>query len=75
MDQPTRQARRRNVKPTGSKTGTLWHSVNEIAEHLGVSRETVYIWLKKHKMPGHKVGRLWKFSHAEVDAWVKGETE
>jgi hypothetical protein len=23
-------------------------------------------------MPGHKVGRLWKFKKDEVDAWVRG---
>jgi hypothetical protein len=22
-------------------------------------------------MPGHKIGRLWKFDKQEVDAWVK----
>lgn len=22
-------------------------------------------------MPGHRVGRLWKFQQAEVDAWVR----
>lgn len=22
-------------------------------------------------MPGHKIGRLWKFDKKEVDAWVK----
>lgn len=48
-----------------------WLSVDEIAEHLGVSRDTVYAWLNKREMPGHKVGRLWKFKKAEVDAWVR----
>ncbi len=48
-----------------------WFSVDEIAEYLGVSRDTVYAWLNKREMPGHKVGRLWKFKRAEVDAWVR----
>ncbi len=49
-----------------------WLSVEEIAAHLGVNRDTIYKWLTRKKMPAHKVGRLWKFLASEVDAWVKG---
>jgi excisionase family DNA binding protein len=49
-----------------------WLSVEEIAELLGVNRDTTYKWLARRKMPAHKVGRLWKFLASEVDAWVKG---
>ncbi len=48
-----------------------WLSVAEIAEHLGVKRDTVYKWIERKGMPAHKVGRLWKFKHSEVDAWVR----
>ncbi len=48
-----------------------WLSVEEIAAHLGVSRDTIYKWLTRKKMPAHKVGSLWKFLASEVDAWVK----
>jgi excisionase family DNA binding protein len=48
-----------------------WLSVDEICEYLGVSRDTVYPWLNGKEMPGHKVGRLWKFKRAEVDGWVR----
>jgi excisionase family DNA binding protein len=47
-----------------------WLSVEEIATHLGVSKETVYRWLEKGKIPAHRVGKLWKFKPSEVDAWV-----
>ena len=48
-----------------------WLSVDEIAGHLGIKRDTVYKWISERQMPGHKIGRLWKFNKKEVDEWVK----
>lgn len=48
-----------------------WMSVMEIANHLGVSKETIYRWLDKEKIPAHRVGKLWKFKASEVDYWVR----
>lgn len=48
-----------------------WLSVEEIGTHLGVSKETIYRWLEKKKMPAHRVGRLWKFKASDIDQWVK----
>jgi len=48
-----------------------WLSVDEIAKHLGVGRETIYNWIEKRSMPAHKAGRCWKFQRKEVDEWVK----
>ena len=47
-----------------------WLSVEEIAKHLGVSKETIYRWVEKKKIPAHKLGRQWKFKVSEVDKWV-----
>lgn len=47
-----------------------WLSVEEIAAHLGVKRDTVYKWIDRKRLPAHKVGRLWKFRRAEVDNLV-----
>ena len=47
-----------------------WLSVEEIGKHLGVSKETIYRWVEKGKIPSHKVGRQWKFKVSEVDEWI-----
>lgn len=48
-----------------------WLSVEEIAEYLGIKRETVYKWTYEKDIPAHKVGRLWKFKIDEVDDWIR----
>ncbi len=48
-----------------------WLSVNELMLYLGVSRDTIYDWLASRRLPGHKIGRLWKFKQDEIDKWVK----
>jgi excisionase family DNA binding protein len=31
----------------------------------------VYVWVPGKGMPGHKVGRFWKFKQQDVDEWVR----
>lgn len=48
-----------------------WLSADDIAEYLGVTKDTIYAWISEKGMPAHKVGRLWKFQASEVDDWVR----
>ncbi|GAA4116604.1 helix-turn-helix domain-containing protein [Knoellia locipacati] len=48
-----------------------WVSAEVIAEHLGVTKDTVYTWISKQGMPARRVGRLWKSQITEVDKWVR----
>ena len=54
-----------------------WISVDNIAEYLGIKRDTACKWISGKQMLAHKVGRLWKFRREEVDEWVTsgGEAE
>lgn len=47
-----------------------WRSVQEIAEYLGVSTDSVYRWVDQRGLPAHRVGRLLRFKCAEVDGWI-----
>lgn len=48
-----------------------WVTASEVAQHLGVVKETVYRWRERKSLPAHKIGRLWKFQLSEVDEWVR----
>ena len=47
-----------------------WSSLEEIAEHLGVSKDTIRNWIKKGVIPYRRIGKLYKFKISEVDEWV-----
>lgn len=48
-----------------------WASVDEIAKHLGVVKDSICRWIEGRGLPAHRVGCLWKLKLTEVDAWVK----
>jgi excisionase family DNA binding protein len=48
-----------------------WVSVETVAGHLGVGRESVYRWIELRGLPAHRIGRLLKFKLSEVDQWVQ----
>ena len=53
-----------------------WVSVEQIAEHLGVTRDSIFRWIDRKALPADRIGRLWKFKVSEVDDWVRrGEAQ
>jgi excisionase family DNA binding protein len=48
-----------------------WVSVDEVAQHLSVAKDSIYRWIERKGLPAHKLGRLWKFKLSEVDDWVR----
>ena len=48
-----------------------WSSLEEIAEHIQVHKDTIRLWIKKGEIPAHRIGRLWRFKISEVDEWVR----
>ena len=61
--------------PTKTDMPDRWYSTKEICAYLGISRDTMLVWISTKNMPAHKVGRNWKFKVSEVDEWIKsGQT-
>jgi excisionase family DNA binding protein len=56
---------------TRQATPERWVSVEDVAEHLGVVKDSIYRWIENRGLPAQKIGRLWKFKLSEVDAWVR----
>jgi excisionase family DNA binding protein len=46
-------------------------SIDDVAEHLGVTKLSIYRWIDKHRLPATKVGKLWKLKLSEVDGWMR----
>ena len=63
--------RRFQLASADAMTTEPWVSVEQVAQHLGVAKDTVYRWREHRGLPAHRVGRLWKFKLSEVDGWVR----
>ena len=53
------------------KSTERWPSLEEVAEHLGVSKDTIYRWVAKKQLTASKIGHLWKFKISEIDEWLR----
>ncbi len=41
------------------------------AEHLGVTKNTLYAWVSQKRIPYVKIGRLTKFDERDIDNWIE----
>lgn len=48
-----------------------WVNLEDVADHLSVSKDTIRIWIKDGKLPFYKAGKMYKFKISEVDEWVR----
>jgi excisionase family DNA binding protein len=45
-------------------------TVKEVAAYLQIDESTVTRLAKRGDLPGKKVGYLWRFNRAVIDAWL-----
>lgn len=48
-----------------------WVSLEDIANYVGLSKDTIRNYIKKDQIPFHRVGKQYKFRISEIDAWIK----
>lgn len=51
-----------------------WRDIDEVAEHLNCSAQTVRRMVKRGELPAHRVGyKLVRFDLNEIDAAITGQ--
>ncbi len=45
-------------------------TVDELAEYLGLKKQTIYNWLHQKKISGIKIGKVWRFDRKYIDKWL-----
>jgi excisionase family DNA binding protein len=45
-------------------------SIDNLADNLGISKETIYQWTSMKVIPFYKIGRLVRFDEDEIDKWI-----
>lgn len=48
-----------------------WVNLEDVAEYLSVSPDTIRNWIKSGKLPYYKAGKRYKFKISEIDTWVR----
>ncbi len=48
--------------------------IKDVAEYLKVTDMTIHRLAAADKIPAFKVGGRWRFSRADIDAWIKAQT-
>ena len=50
----------------------IWLDLDGLESYLKIPKSTLYRLAQQGRLPGHKVGRAWRFDQNEVDEWIKG---
>lgn len=66
-------AAKRAQKPRGRPKARLL-SINEVAEYLHVSRQTIYRLIDSKELPHMRIGYVLRFDLPEVLAWARAFT-
>ena len=48
-----------------------WVVLEDVMEHLGISRSSVHAFIKKGKIPAYKIREKYRFKISEIDEWVR----
>ena len=46
-------------------------TLGEVSSFLKVPKSTIYKLARERRLPGHKVGKHWRFVRDEIESWVQ----
>lgn len=46
-------------------------TLQEVAEYLQIKDRTIYQWVQQGKIPGFKLGNVWRFRREDIDLWIE----
>ncbi|RMH05912.1 MAG: DNA-binding protein [Nitrospirae bacterium] len=46
-------------------------TLSEVSSFLKVPKSTIYKLARERRLPGHKVGKHWRFVREEIESWVQ----
>lgn len=49
-------------------------TLKQVAKYLKVTDRTIYRLATDKKIPAFKVGGMWRFSHTDIDNWIKQQS-
>ena len=44
--------------------------IRQVAAFLQINESTVYSWAQKGRLPGIKMGRIWRFRREDIETWL-----
>ena len=50
-------------------------TLKEVSEYLKVTERTIYRLAASRKIPAFKVGGSWRFSRADIDLWIRRQSD
>ena len=53
----------------------MWLTIEELSEHLKISKETIYKMAKAKRIPSSKIGNQWRFNKEIIDEWLVNQTD
>jgi excisionase family DNA binding protein len=48
-----------------------WLNAEEAAKYLGIGASNLYSLAQQARLPGNKIGKVWRFSQEDLDSWVR----
>jgi excisionase family DNA binding protein len=53
----------------------MWLTIDEAAQYLKISKETLYKMAQREQIPASKLGSQWRFKQSIIDKWLESQSD